>query len=67
MTAITATVGTRRRSLAVVSAMIVIALVVVALVLFKISPAHGMHQVVSAFHHLPHFVQALFGAQHFGS
>jgi hypothetical protein len=31
------------------------------------SPAHDMHHVASAYHHLPHFLQAFLGAQHFGS
>ena len=66
MTAITATVGTHRRSLAVI---VVIALAVPALafVLVMTSPAHDMHHVASAYHHLPHFLQAFLGAQHFGS
>jgi hypothetical protein len=64
MTAITATVGTHRRSLAVI---VVIALAVLALVLVMTSPAHDMHHVASAYHHLPHFLQAFLGAQHFGS
>ena len=64
MTAITATVRTHRRSLAVIVA---IAFAVLALVLFVTSPAHDMHQVASAYHHLPHFLQAFLGAQHFGS
>ena len=65
MTAITATVGTHRRSLAVIGAIVVIALL--ALVLVMTSPAHDMHHVASAYHHLPHFLQAFLGAQHFGS
>jgi len=69
MTAITATVGTHRRSLAVIGAIVVIALAlaVLALVLVMTSPAHDMHHVASAYHHLPHFLQAFLGAQHFGS
>jgi hypothetical protein len=31
------------------------------------SPAHDMHHVASAYHHLPHFLQALLGAQHLGA
>ena len=64
MTAITATAGTHRRSLAVIGTIVVIAL---ALVLVMTSPAHDMHHVASAYHHLPHFLQAFLGAQHFGS
>jgi len=69
MTAITATVGTHRRSLAVIGAIVVIAVAVLALalVLVMTSPAHDMHHVASAYHHLPHFLQAFLGAQHFGS
>jgi cell division septation protein DedD len=67
MTAITATVRTHRRSLAVIGAIVVIALAVLALVLVMTSPAHDMHHVASAYHHLPHFLQAFLGAQHFGS
>jgi hypothetical protein len=67
MTAITATVRTHRRSLAVIGAIVAIAFAVLALVLFLTSPAHDMHHVASTYHHLPHFLQALLGAQHFGS
>ena len=67
MTAITATARTHRRSLAVIGAIVAIAFAVFALVLFVTSPAHDMHQVVSTYHHLPHFLQAFLGAQHFGS
>lgn len=67
MTAITATVRTHRRSLAVLGAIVAIAFAVLALVWFVTSPAHDMHHVVSAYHHLPHFLQAFLGAQHFGS
>jgi cell division septation protein DedD len=67
MTAITATARTHRRSLAVIGAIVAIALAVIALVLFKTSPAQDMHQVVTTYHHLPHLVQALLGAQHLGS
>ena len=65
MTAITATVGTHRRSLAVIGAIVVIAVAV--LVLVMTSPAHDIHHVASAYHHLPHFLQAFLGAEHFGS
>ena len=65
MTAITATVRTHRRSLTVIGAIVVIALAGLALVLT--SPTHDMHHVVSAYHHLPHFLQALLGAQHLGA
>ena len=64
MTAITATVRTRRRSLA---AIVAIAFAVLTLVLFLTSPAHDIHHVASTYHHLPHFLQAFLGAQHFGS
>jgi len=67
MTAITATVRTHRRSLAVIGAIVVIALAGLALVLVLTSPTHDMHHVVSAYHHLPHFLQALLGAQHLGA
>jgi hypothetical protein len=67
MTAITATARTHRRSLAVIGAIVAIAFAVFALVLFVTSPAHDMHQVVSTYHHLPHFLQAFLGAQHLGS
>ena len=67
MTAITATVRTHRRSLAVIGAIVVIALAGLALVLVLTSPTHDMHHVVSASHHLPHFLQALLGAQHLGA
>jgi hypothetical membrane protein len=67
MTAITATVRTHRRSLTVIGAIVVIALAGLALVLVMTSPTHDMHHVVSAYHHLPHFLQALLGAQHLGS
>ena len=67
MTAITATARTHRRSLAVIGAIVAIAFAIFALVLFVTSPDHDMHQVVSTYHHLPHFLQAFLGAQHFGS
>ena len=67
MTAITATVRTHRRSLAVIGAIVAIAFAVLALVRFVTSPAHDMHHIASAYHHLPHFLQAFLGAQHFGS
>ena len=67
MTAITATVRTHRRRLAVIGAIVVIALAGLALVLVMTSPTHDMHHVVSAYHHLPHFLQALLGAQHLGA
>jgi hypothetical protein len=67
MTAVTATVRTHRRSLAVIGAIVAIAFAVLALVWFVTSPAHDMHHVVSAYHHLPHFLQALLGAQHLGA
>ena len=67
MTAITATVRTHRRSLTVIGAIVVIALAGLALVLVLTSPTHDMHHVVSAYHHLPHFLQAFLGAQHLGS
>jgi hypothetical protein len=67
MTAITATARTHRRSLAVIGAILAIALAVVTLILFKTSPAQDMHQVVTTYHHLPHLVQALLGAQHLGT
>ena len=65
MTAITATVRTHRRSLTVIGAIVVIALAGLALVLT--SPTHDMHHVVSAYHHLPHFLQAFLSAQHLGA
>jgi len=67
MTAITATVRTHRRSVTVIAAIVVIALAGLALVLVMTSPTHDMHHVVSAYHHLPHFLQALLGAQHLGA
>ena len=67
MTAITATVRSHRRGLAVVGAIVAIALAVLALVLFVTSPAHDMQHVVGTYHHLPHFLQALLGAQHLGA
>ena len=67
MTAITATARTHRRSLAVIAAIVAIAFAVFALVLFVTSPDHDMHQVVSTYHHLPHFLQAFLGAQHLGT
>jgi len=67
MTAITATVRTHRRSLAVIGAIVVIALAGLALVLVMTSPTHDMHHVVSAYHHLPHFLQAFLSAQHLGA
>ena len=67
MTAITATAPTHRRSLAVIGAIVAIAFAVFALVLFVTSPDHDMHQVVSTYHHLPHFLQAFLGAQHLGT
>jgi cytochrome c biogenesis protein CcdA len=67
MTAITATVRTHRRSLAVIGAIVVIALAGLALVLVMTSPAHDMHHVVSAYDHLPHFLQAFLSAQHLGA
>ena len=67
MTAITATARTHRRSLAVIGAIVAIAFAVFALVLFVTSPDHNMHQVVSTYHHLPHFLQAFLGAQHLGT
>ena len=67
MRAITATVRTHRRSLAVIGAIVVIALAGLALVLVMTSPAHDMHHVVSAYHHLPHFLQAFLSAQHLGA
>jgi hypothetical protein len=67
MTAITATARTHRRSLAVIGAILAIALAVATLILFKTSPAQDMHQVVTTYHHLPHLVQALLGAQHLGA
>ena len=67
MTAIAATVRTRR-SLAVFGAIVAIALAVVALAVFKYSSANDMHHiVVSMSHHAPRFLLALFGAQHLGS
>ena len=67
MTAITATARTHRRSLAVIGAIVAIAFAIFALVLFVTSPDHDMHQVVSTYHHLPHFLQAFLGAQHLGT
>jgi len=67
MTAITATVRTHRRSLAIIGAIVAIAFAGLALVLVMTSPTHDMHHVVSAYHHLPHFLQALLGAQHLGA
>ena len=48
MTAITATVRTHRRSLAVLGAIVAIAFAVLALVLVMTSPAHDMHHIASA-------------------
>ena len=69
MTAITATVRTHRRRFVLISTIVAfaIALAVLALLLFRTSPAHDMNQVVSTYHHLPHFLQALFGAHHLGA
>jgi hypothetical protein len=67
MTAIPATVRTYRRSLAVIGTIVAIAFAALALVWFVTSPAHDMHQVVSTYHHLPHFLQAFLGAQHLGA
>jgi hypothetical protein len=67
MTAITATVRTHGRSLAVLGAIVAIAFAVLALVLVMTGPAHDMHHIASAYHHLPHFLQAFLGAQHFGA
>jgi len=67
MTAITATARAHRRSLAVIGAIVAIAFAIFALVLFVTSPDHDMHQVVSTYHHLPHFLQAFLGAQHLGT
>ena len=67
MTAITATVRTHRRSLAVIGAIGAIAFAVLALVWFATSPAHDMHHLVSTYHHLPHFLQAFLGAQNLGA
>jgi hypothetical protein len=67
MTAITATVRTHRRSLAVLGAIVAIAFAVLALVLVMTGPAHDMHHIASAYHHLPHFLQAFLGAQHLGA
>jgi hypothetical protein len=67
MTAITTTVRTHRRSLAVIGAIVAIAFAGLALVWFVTSPAQDMHHVVSTYHHLPHFLQALLGAQHLGA
>ena len=67
MTAITATVRTHRRSRVVIAAIVAIAFAVLTLVLFLTSPAHDIHHVASTYHHLPHFLQAFLGAQHFGS
>ena len=67
MTAIAATVRTRR-SLAIMGAIVAIAVAVLALVVFKNSTADDMHHVVvSMYHHMPQLLQALFGAQHLGS
>jgi hypothetical protein len=67
MTAITAAARTHRRSLIVVATIAVIALALVGLILFMVSPSHDMHQVVNTYHHMPHFLQALLGAQHLGA
>jgi hypothetical protein len=67
MTAITATVRTHRHSVAVIGAIVVIAFAGLALVWFVASPAQDMHHVISTYHHLPHFLQALLGAQHLGA
>ena len=67
MTAITATVRTHRRSLAVIGAIVAIAFAGLALVLFVTSPAQDMHHVFSTYHHLPHFLQSFLGAQHLGA
>ena len=64
MTVITATVQTHRRSLAVVGAIVAIALAALTVVLFKTTPGQGMHHLASAYHHLPHVVQALLAGQH---
>ena len=67
MTAITATVRTHRRSLAVIGAIVGIGFAVLALAWFVTSPAQDMHHVVSTYHHLPHFLQAFLSAQHLGA
>ena len=67
MTAITATVRSHRPSLAVIGAIVTIAVAVIAVVFFKTSPAHDMHHLVTAYHHMPHFAQALLGAKHLGA
>ena len=67
MTTITTTVRTHRRGLAVVGVLTALVLAAVALVLFKTSPAHGMHHLVTGYHFLPQFVQDLLGAGRLGS
>ncbi len=67
MTSITITVRTHRRGLAVVAALTVLVLAAAALLLFKTSPAHGLHHLVTGSHFLPQFVQAFLGRGHLGS
>jgi cytochrome b len=66
MTSITATVRTHRRTYAPVGALIVVALAIVALLVVKTGPAHGLHDLVNSYHHLPHLIRLLLGAGHFG-
>jgi hypothetical protein len=66
MTSIITTVGTHRRTLAVLGALAVLVLAAVALLLVKTSPAHGVHHLVTSSHVVPQFVKALFGG-HLGS
>ena len=53
--------------LGILIVIVAIAFAIFALVLFVTSPDHDMHQVVSTYHHLPHFLQAFLGAQHLGT
>ena len=69
MTAFTATVRTHRRTFALIGTIVAIAitLAVLVLLLFTTGPAHDMNQVVSTYHHMPHFLQDLFGAHRLGA
>ena len=67
MTSITTTVRTHRRSVAVVAALTALILAALALLLFKTSPAHGIHHLVTSSHFVPQFVQTLFAGGHLAS
>ena len=67
MTAITATIRTHRRSLAIIGAIVAIAIVVLGIVVFAMNPSHDLNHMVSTFHHMPRFVQALVGTHHLGA